>query len=41
MESESESESEMSYFERDQLPLVVACNSGDADALRRALGHSV
>jgi len=37
MESESESESEMSYFERDQLPLVVACSSGDADALRRAL----
>ena len=27
----------MSYFERQKLPMVVACKSGDADALRRAL----
>ena len=35
--SGSDSDSEDSYNEREQLPMVVACKSGDADALRRAL----
>ena len=37
MASESESEDEMSYFERQKLPMVVACKSGDADTLRAVL----
>ena len=38
-ESESESETEMSCFERQKFAMILACSSqsGDADALRRAL----
>ena len=38
--SGSDSDSEDSYNEREQLPMVVASKSGDVDALRRAYAQN-